>query len=71
MVVRRATVRRHSELAGKFERGVGMTGRLEVPIERNWAGNHTYRGAVQRPATIDEAAAIVREASSVRWSSAS
>jgi xylitol oxidase len=43
-----------------------MTGGLDVPLERNWAGNHTYRGAVQRPATIDEAAAIVRGSTRVR-----
>ncbi len=34
--------------------------------EQNWAGNHVYRGIVQRPTTIDQAAAIVSSSTSVR-----
>lgn len=43
-----------------------MRGGRDVPVERNWAGNYTYRGAVQRPSTIDEAASIVSGATRVR-----
>ncbi len=35
-------------------------------VERNWAGNHVFGGEVMRPETVDEAAAIVRNSSSVR-----
>lgn len=34
--------------------------------ERNWAGNQVYQGVLQRPATIDAAAAIVSGAARVR-----
>jgi len=40
--------------------------RSGAPKERNWAGNHEYHGTIERPATIDEAIAIVRSSGSVR-----
>ncbi len=43
-----------------------MTDQRGLPEERNWARNYTYGGVVQRPVTIDEAAAIVRGSANVR-----
>jgi xylitol oxidase len=68
VVVHWATVRAGIDVDRdlNLDRGVGMTPQTGLPVERNWAGNHTYAGVVQRPTTIDEAAALVRGAASVR-----